>query len=147
MMTTAATTARSRSRQRLGRLFDVALFAWGAAAATVLVTNGFNDARQAPGWPRWLELTYLAGVLLAVPALLVAGWAKTRLTKLGAVLDDERTEATHTRAMSIALVGVLAVQLPFFFRVETASVAHAKFTVAAALLTYGAARLWFNRDA
>ncbi|HEX8629638.1 MAG TPA: hypothetical protein VF755_15840 [Catenuloplanes sp.] len=143
--TTAVTTARSR--QRLGRLVDVALFAWGAAAATVLVTNGLNDARQAPGWPRWLELTYLVGVLLAVPALLLAGWAKSRLKKLGAVLEDERTEATHTRSMATALVGVLAVQLPFFFRVETASVAQAKFTVAAALLTYGAARLWFNRDA
>jgi hypothetical protein len=49
--------------------------------------------------------------------------------------------------MAAALVGVLCAQLPFFFHVETASVAQAKFTVAAALLTYGTARLWFNRDA
>ena len=145
MTTTATMTARSR--QRLGRMFDIALFAWGAASATVLVTNGLNDARQAPGWPRWLELTYLTGILLAVPALLLAGWAGSRLRKLGAVLDDERTRATHTRAMATALVGVLAAQLPFFFHIETASVAQGKFTVAAALLTYGAARLWFNRDA
>ena len=145
MTPTASMTVRSR--QRLGRTFDVALFAWGAASATALVTNGLNDVRQTPGWPRWLELIYLTGVLLAVPALLIAGWAKTRLTKAGAVLADERTEATHVRSMAAALVGVLSVQLPFFFHVETASVAHAKFTVAAALLTYGAARLWFNRDA
>lgn len=141
------TTTTVQSRQRLGRLFDVALFAWGAASATALVANGVHDSRQAPGWPRWLELTYLLGVLLAAPALLAAGWAKTRLKKLGAVLADERTEATHTRAMAAALTGVLCVQVPFFFRVETASVAQAQFTVAAALLTYGAARLWLNRDA
>ncbi|MDI6104092.1 hypothetical protein QLQ12_36425 [Actinoplanes sp. NEAU-A12] len=135
------------SRQRLGRLLDVALLAWGASSAVALLANGINDVRQAPGWPRWLELTYLVGVLLAVPALLVAYWAKSRLKQLGAVLDDEQTAATHTRSMAAALVGVLCVQLPFFFHVEIASVAQAKFTVAAALVTYGAARLWLNRDA
>ena len=143
---TSSTWANAPSRRRLGRLFDIALFVWGAASAAVLVANGLNDARQEPGWPRWLELIYLAGVLLAVPALLVAGWAKTRLRKLGAVLADERTEATHLRATAVALVGVLCVQLPFFFHVETAAVAQAKFTVAGALVAYGAARLWFNRD-
>lgn len=136
----------AKSRQRLGRLFDVALFTLGVAAATALVTNGFNDARQSTGWPRWLELLYLAGVLIAIPALIAAGWAKFRLRRLGAVIEDERTEATHLRSAAVALAAALCMQLPYFFRAETASVAQAKFTVAAALLAYGIARLWFSRD-
>ncbi|MBW3671884.1 MAG: GNAT family N-acetyltransferase, partial [Acidobacteria bacterium] len=39
------------------------------------------------------------------------------------LLADERTAATHLRATATALVGVLAVQVPFFFRVEVPSVA------------------------
>jgi uncharacterized membrane protein len=136
-----------RTRRYTHRLFDVALFVWGAAAAVNLAATGANDARQAAGWPGWLELVYLCSFLVAVPALAVAGWAKVRLKRLGAVVEDERTADTHLRSMAAALVGVLAVQLPFFVRAETASVAQAKFTVAAALVTYGAARLWFNRDA
>ncbi|HYN97799.1 MAG TPA: hypothetical protein VES42_28500 [Pilimelia sp.] len=143
----SAPASAAGARRRTHRLFDVALFVWGTAAATTLVTNGINDARRAGGWPRALELTYLAAVIVAVPALLLAGWAKARLTRLGAVLADERTAASHTRSMAVALVGVTCVQLPFLFRVETPSVAQAKFTLAAALLSYGVARLWFNRDA
>lgn len=135
------------SRRRTQRLFDVALLIWGVASATVFAASAANDARQAAGWPRWLELIYLLAVIAAVPALATAGWAKARLRKMGAVLQDEWTAVTHVRSMAAGLVGVLAVQLPFFFHVETPSVAQAKLTVAAALVTYGAARLWFNREA
>ena len=139
--------APASSRRHTRRLFDVALFVWGAAAAVNLAATGANDARQAAGWPGWLELVYLCSFLLALPALAVAAWAKVRLKRLGAVVEDERTSETHLRSMAAALVGVLAVQLPFFFHAETPVVAQAKFTVAAALVTYGAARLWFNREA
>jgi hypothetical protein len=134
-------------RRHTRRLSDVALFVWGAAAAVNLVATGANDADRTAGWPRWLELVYFCSFLLAVPALAMAVWARRRLKRLGAVIEDERTTDTHLRSMAAALGGVLAVQLPFLFRVETVSSAHAKLTVAAALLTYGAARLWFNRDA
>jgi hypothetical protein len=144
---TSAPSASADTRQHARRLFDVALFVWGAAAAVNLAATGANDARQATGWPGWLELVYLCSFLVALPALAVAGWAKVRLRRLGAVVADEFTADTHLRSMAAALVGVLAVQLPFLFRVETPSVAQAKFTVAAALVTYGAARLWFNRGA
>ena len=140
----SSTTAPSR--RRMHRLLDTAVFVWGAASAIVLITKAANDVRAQPGWPRGLELAYLLGVVVAVSALLVAGWAKARLRRLRAVLEDERTVATHVRSMATALVAVLGVQLPFFFHVETPSVAQAKFTIAAALLTYGAARLWFNRE-
>ncbi len=143
----SASPASARTRRHPRWLFDVALFAFGATAAANLAATGANDARQSAGWPGWLELVYLCSFLLAVPALAVAAWAKLRLKRLGAVVEDERTADTHLRSMAAALAGVLAVQLPFFFRVETPSVAQAKFTVAAALVTYGAARLWFNREA
>lgn len=143
----SASPAPVRTCRHTRRLFDVALFVWGAAAAVNLAATGANDARQAAGWLGWLELVYLCSFLLAVPALASAVWAKVRLKRLGAVVEDERTADTHLRSMAAALVGVLAVQLPFFFRAETPSVAQAKFTVAAALVTYGAARLWFNREA
>lgn len=143
----SASPAPAPTRRHTRRLFDVTLFVWGAAAAVNLAATGANDARQAAGWPGWLELVYLSSLLLAVPALAMAGWAKVRLKRLGAVVEDERTADTHRRSLAAALVGVLVVQLPFFFRVETPSVAQAKFTVAAALVTYGAARLWFNREA
>lgn len=135
------------SRRHIHRLLDVALFVWGVAAATVLVTKAVNDVRSGQGWPRWLELCYVVGVLVAVPSVLLAGWAKARLKRLGAVLQDERTDATHVRSLAAALVGVLCAQLPYFFHVDVPSVAQAQFTVAAALLTYGAARLWLNREA
>jgi uncharacterized membrane protein len=138
----SASQASTRNRG----LFDVALFVWGAAAAVNLAATGAIDAQQSAGWPGWLELVYLCSFLLAVPALAVATWAKLRLKRLGAVVEDERTADTHLRSTAAALVGVLAVQLPFFFRVETPSAAQAKFTVAAALVVYGAARLWFNRE-
>jgi hypothetical protein len=144
MASTRPTPVHARRHTR--RIFDVALFAWGAAAAVNLAATGANDARQASGWPGWLELIYLCSLLLAVPALAVAVWAKFRLKHLGAVVEDERTADTHVRSMAAALVGTLTVQLPYFFRAETPSVAQAKFTVAAALVTYGAARLWFNRE-
>lgn len=127
-------------------LFDVALFVWGAAAAVNLAATGANDARRSAGWPGWLESVYLCSFLLALPALAVAVWAKLRLKRLGAVVADERTADTHLRSMAAALVGVLAVQVPFLLHAETPSVALAKFTAAAALMTYGAARLWFNRE-
>ncbi|GIF42860.1 hypothetical protein [Actinoplanes xinjiangensis] len=139
----SASLASARTR----RLFDVALFVWGAAAAVNLAATGANDARQSAGWPYWLELVYLCSFLLAVPALAVAAWAKRRLKRHGAVVEDERTVDTHLRSLAAALAGVLAVQLPYFFQVETPSAAQAKFTVAAALVVYGAARLWFNREA
>lgn len=141
-----ASPASVGTRRHIRRLFDAALFVWGVAAAVNLVTSGANDAREANGWPGWLELVYLSSLLLAVPALGAAVWAKARLKRLGTVVEDERTEHAHLSSMATALLGALAVQLPFFFHVETPSVAQAKFTVAAALVTYGAARLWFNRD-
>lgn len=136
-----------RSRRQLHHLFDAALFVCGAAAATALVTKGIHDARPADAWPRWLELVYVVAVVLAVPALLAAGWAKLRLNRLGAVIDDERTAENHWRSTGAALAGVLLVQVPFFLRVEVSSLAQAQFTVAAGLLVYGAAWLWHNREA
>ncbi len=141
-----ASPALVRTRRHIRRLFDAALFVWGVAAAVNLVASGANDARQTNGWPGWLELVYLSSVLLAVPALGAAVWAKARLRRLGAVVEDERTAHTHLRSMATALLGALAVQAPFFFHAQTPSVAQAKFTVAATLMTYGAARLWFNRE-
>ncbi len=137
----------SADDRRMRRLFDLGLFLLGAAAAAALIAKGAHDARAGDGWPRWLELVYLAGILTAAAALLMAGFAKARLRSRRVVLDDERTADTHMRAMSGALLGVLAVQVPFFLRVQIASVAQAQFTVAAALLTYGTFRLWLNREA
>jgi hypothetical protein len=132
--------------RRMHRLFDLTLFLFGVAAAVALVAKGVNDARAAEGWPQWLELLYAAAVLTAAGALTAATWTKTRLRKQRVVLDDERTADTHLRARSGALVGVLAVQVPFLVRVQVPSIAQAQFTVAAALLTYGAVRLWLNRE-
>jgi hypothetical protein len=139
--------ASVHARQRTGRLLDVALLVSAVAASVNLITSGVNDARQPAGWLSWLEVVYLCSFLLAVPALALVAWTKARLQRLGAVVEDERTADTHLRSMTAALIGVLAVQLPFFFSAETPSVAQAKFTVAAALVAYSAARLWFNREA
>jgi hypothetical protein len=131
----------------LHRVFDMAELVLGVAAATALVAKGAHDARTAGAWPRWLELTYVVAVLVAVPAVLVAAWARLRVRRHGIVIVDERTVGTHLQSMGVALIGVLAVQLPYFFRVEISSLAQAQFTVAAALVVYGVARLWFNREA
>ncbi|HWH00506.1 MAG TPA: hypothetical protein VNV66_14545 [Pilimelia sp.] len=133
--------------RRMSRLFDTATFVWGAAGAAALVAKGLHDAGGGTDWPRWLELTYVSAVVVAAAALLLAGWARTRARRSGAVLVDERVTLTHLRATGAALVGALGVQLPFFFRVEVPSVAQAQFTVGAALIAYGAARLWLNRAA
>ncbi|TDB75465.1 hypothetical protein [Micromonospora sp. KC723] len=121
-------------------------FLWGVAGATALVFKGAHDAGGQGSWPRWWELTYVTAVALALAALAVAGWAKWRARRAGAVLGDERTVATHLRATAAALIVVLAAQVPYFFRVDVPSIAQAQFTVAAALAAYGAARLWCNRD-
>ncbi|TDB79124.1 MULTISPECIES: hypothetical protein [unclassified Micromonospora] len=142
-----STLPNARSGRSFARLLDAATFVWGVAGATALVSKGAHDAGGQVGWPRWWELTYVTAVVVAGMALAVAGWAKWRARHAGAVLADERTAATHLRATAAALVGALAVQLPFFFRIEVPSVAQAQFTVAGALAAYGAARLWFNRDA
>ncbi|GIH73948.1 hypothetical protein [Planobispora longispora] len=128
-------------------MFDGALFAWGVAAAANLIAAGVNDARQSDVWPHWLELIYLLSFLLAIPALVVAVWAKATLKRMGAVVEDERTVITNRHASAVALGGALAAQAPYFFDVTTVSSAQAKFTVAAALVSYGAARLWLNREA
>jgi hypothetical protein len=135
------------TRARIHHLLDIALFVWGSATAASLVTSGIADARQSVPWPRSLDLAFAVAVVIAVPALLAAGWAKRRLRTLGAVLDDERTAVTHLRSLAAALGGTLAAQLPFFFHVELPAAAQAKLTVAAALVCYGAARLWLNREA
>ena len=134
-------------RARRSRLFDGALFAWGVAAAVNLVASGVNDAQPGDGWPQGLEPVYLLSFLLAVPALAVALWAKVTLKRMGVVVEDERTVSANRHASAVALSGALAVQLPYFFGLTTASAAQAKFTVAAALVSYGAARLWLNREA
>ncbi|MFI6507254.1 hypothetical protein ACIBCT_06595 [Streptosporangium sp. NPDC050855] len=135
------------ARARRSRLFDGALFTWGVAAAVNLTATGVHDAQQGGDWPSGLELAYLLSFLLAVPALAVAVWAKVTLKRMGAVVEDERTVSANRHASTIALSGALAAQLPYFFDVTTTSGAQAKFTIAAALVSYGAARLWLTREA
>ncbi len=127
-------------------MFDAAVFVWGAASAATLVPGGVHDVQGGP-WPRWLDVLNAAAIVTAAVALLVAGWARLRLRRLQVITEDERTAQTHLRSCGAALVGVLVAQLPFLFHVEVPSVAHAKFTAAAALAAYGATRLWLNRDA
>jgi uncharacterized membrane protein len=141
-----AETMSASSRRQLHRLSDVAVFVWGAAAATTLVISAVHDVRGG-AWPPRLDAAHGAAVIVAAVAVLAAGWARLRLRRLRAVLEDERTQGTHLRACATALSGALAVQLPFFFHVDVPSVAQAKLTVAATLVAYGAARLWLNRDA
>ena len=133
-------------RRRVHRVFDSAVFVWGVGAAATLVLTAVHDARGG-GWPRALDVAVGAAVTIAAVALLVGGWARLRLRSLHAVLEDERTRETHLRAGAAALMGALAVQLPFFFHLEVPSVVQAKLTVAAALAVYGTTRLWLNRDA
>lgn len=139
--------APSTPTHRVERSFDVALFVGSLAAAAMLISKGINDIRGSDGWPGWLELVYVVSVMAVVSALVLAGWSKWKLARLTAATEDERTRATHTHATAAALGGALTVQLPFFFRVDVPSVAQAQFTVAAAVLTYGAIRLWLSRDA
>jgi hypothetical protein len=139
-------TVSADSRRRLRRLFDVAVFVWGAAAATTLLIGATHDVRGG-AWPTGLDVAYGAAVIVAAVAVLGAGWARLRLRSLRAVLEDERTQETHLRSCTTALFGALAVQLPFFFHVDVPSVAQAKLTVATTLATYGVTRLWLNRDA
>ncbi len=93
-----------------------------------------------------MKPVYPLSFLMAVPALAMAVWAKVTLKRMGAVVEDERTTSTSRHASSIALSGAPAAQLPYFFGVTTVSGAQAKFTVAEALVSHGAARLWFNRE-
>ncbi|WP_117210875.1 hypothetical protein [Allorhizocola rhizosphaerae] len=130
----------------VSRLYDGALFAWGAAAASALAAKGIHDVRATDGWPRGLELAYAAAVVVAVVSVVLAGVLKLRLRARGTVLADEGTADTHRRSMAAATYGALTVQLPFFFGVQVSSIAQAQFTVAGALLCYGAARLWLGRE-
>lgn len=139
--------ALSTPAHRAERWFDIALFFGSLAAAAMLVSKGINDIRASDDWPRWLELVYVVSVITVIAALVVGGWSRWKLAKLTAVTEDERTHAASTRATAAALGGALCAQLPFFFRVDVPSVAQAQFTVAAAVLTYSAMRLWLNRDA
>ncbi|MEV4641257.1 hypothetical protein AB0J80_28335 [Actinoplanes sp. NPDC049548] len=133
-------------RRRAHRVFDTAVFLWGTAGAVTLVIGAVQDIRGG-AWPLPLDVVNGVAVCVAVLALAVAGAAWLRLRSLRAVVEDERTRETHLRSSTAALLGTLAVQLPFFFHVSVPSVAQAKLTVAAALTVYGATRWWLNRDA
>jgi small basic protein len=139
-------TVLAGSRRQLHRLFDIAVFVWGAATATMLAISAAHDIQGGP-WPPALDAAHGVAVIVAGVAALSAGWARLRLRKLRAVLEDERTADTYLRCCTAALIGALTVQLPFLFDVQTPSVAQAKMTLAAALAVYGAAQLWLNRDA
>ena len=139
-------TVLAGSRRQLHRLFDIAVFVWGAATATMLVIGATHDI-QGGAWPPRLDAAQGVAVIVAGVAVLTAGWAWLRLRRLRAVLEDERTADTYLRCCTAALTGALAVQLPFFFHVQVPSMAQAKLTVAATLAVYGAAQLWLNRDA
>jgi uncharacterized membrane protein len=138
--------AVASSRRSLQRVFDGAVCGWAAASAANLIIGAAHDV-QGGAWPTGLDVANAASIVVAVVALASAGWARLRLRRLRAVMEDERTQETHLRACAAALLGALAAQLPFFFHVEIPSVAHAKLTVAAALAGYGTTRLWLNRDA
>lgn len=139
-------TVLAGSRRQLHRMFDVAVFVWGAATAMMLAISAAHDIQGGP-WPSALDAAHGVAVIVAGVAVLAAGWARLRLRRQRAVLEDERTADTYLRCCTAALIGALAVQLPFIFHVQAPSVAQAKLTLAAALAFYGAAQLWLNRDA
>lgn len=123
-----------------------AVLVCGAAAATTFVVGAVHDI-EGGAWPRWLDLINAGAIVVALVALLAAGWARLKLRRLRAVTEDERTAHTHLQSCAAALFAAIAVQMPFLFRVDVPSMAQAKFTIAASMSAYGIARLWFNRDA
>jgi len=97
-------------------------------------------------WPRWLELTYVATLVVWVTAFVLALFARSRLRKAAGrpILGDERTAAVFMRAHQVALVVVLLAQVPFFV-VPIPAQALAQLTVTTAIVVLFAAYAWLDR--
>ena len=100
----------------------------------------------AAAWPRWLELTYLATLLVWVGAFALALFTRSRLRKAAGrpILGDERTAAVYMRAHQVALLVVVLTQVPFFV-VSIPTQALAQLTVTTAIVALFAAYAWLDR--
>lgn len=97
-------------------------------------------------WPRWLELTYVTGLVVWVTAFIVTLLVRSRLRRASnqPVLGDERTSAVLMRAHQAALVVVVLAQVPFFV-VAIPAPALAQLTVTTAVVALFSSYAWLDR--
>jgi hypothetical protein len=101
---------------------------------------------QGGAWPRWLELTYLGGLVVWVSGFLLTLLARSRMRRASRSrpVGDERTDALFIRAHQIALVVVLLAQAPFFFLTVPVQVL-AQLTVTTGVVALFGSYAWLDR--
>jgi hypothetical protein len=124
----------------------VGLVAVTVVAYAVLTISWIVHEVNGGAWARWLELTYLVGLIVWLGGfaltLVVRKWL--RQAEPRTVIGDERTGALFLRAHQLSLVTVVLAQVPFFFIAVPAQVL-AQFTVTTAVVSLFAMYAWLDR--
>ena len=111
------------------------------AIGTVCVAMAFQPI--SPNWPRVMVPLWIVAVVLAVGLQRTLGgerWDK-RIPEVRAIVEDEWRRANMDRARRVALVVVLASQLPLALLLSSLPPLRAVMAMASATVTLGLATL------
>lgn len=134
------------SNRLFGPSMLIGIIATTVIAYAIHTTSWIAHEVQGGDWVRWIELTYVATLIIWVTgfALALMAWKHLRKTSPRANVGDERTNLLLLRAHQQALVIVLLAQIPFFFFEVPAHVL-AQLTVTTAVVSLFGSYVWLDR--